>query len=367
MNQAELVINLDAYRNNLQVMRDLASSAQQMAVVKANAYGHGMEVCAKAAREVGTPWLGVATPWEALELRRLGDSGRLLCWLATPGAPFAELLANDVDVTASSVSQLEEILAAGQKARVHLKVDTGLNRNGAQPGHWTELVSYAARAQSQGKVEIVGIWSHFAAADEPDHPANDLQETAFDDALSLAQEAGLTPQWVHLANSAATATRPSAHRDLVRVGIASYGINPDPLVQIEGLVPVMTARARLAHVKEAQVGDSASYGWRWTAENPTRLGLVPVGYGDGIPRAASNRGHVGFAGQKVPIRGTVCMDQFVIDVGNLEAQVGDWVTVFGPGDSGEPTAEELAQSLGTIGYEIVTRMAGRWTRVVGGG
>ena len=153
----------------------------------------------------------------------------------------------------------------------------------------------------------------------------------------------------------------------MRVGIASYGINPDPLVKIDGLIPVMTARARLAHVNVIYAGESVSYGWRWTADRATRLGLVPVGYGDGISRAASNLAQVGFAGERVSIRGTVCMDQFVIDVGNLEAQAGDWATLFGPGFSGEPTAEEWAQSLGTIGYEIVTQMAGRWTRTVKGG
>lgn len=366
MNQAELVIDLEAYRNNLQVLRTLAPTAQQMAVVKANAYGHGMETCARAAREEGTPWLGVATPAEALELRRLGDSGRLLCWLTAPGAPFAELIASDVDVTASSVAQLDEILAVGAKARVHLKVDTGLNRNGASRSDWVALFESAAAAQGRQKIEVVGMWSHLAAADHPTHLANDIQEAAFDEAIVLAAEAGLEPEWIHLANSAAVATRPSAHRDLVRVGIASYGINPDPLVTIDGLVPVMTARARLAHVKEGRAGDSVSYGWHWTAEEPTRLGLVPVGYGDGIGRAASNLAEVGFAGERVPIRGTVCMDQFVIDVGNLEAKAGDWVTLFGSGLSGEPTAEEWAQTLGTIGYEIVTRMAGRWTRTVKG-
>lgn len=366
MNQAEIIIDLDAYRQNLAVLTALTPQAQMMAIVKANAYGHGMVDCARAAREADVPWLGVATPSEALQLRAAGDRGPLLAWLATPGAPFGELTEAGVDVAASSVQQLQEIIAMAPGARVHLKVDTGLNRNGSPESEWAELFRTAAQAQAKKQVEIVGLWSHLAAADHPEHPANDLQEAAFDAAIALSADVGLNPRWKHLANSAATATRPSTHHDLVRVGIASYGINPSPLVPIDGLTPVMTARAQLAHVKDIKAGGSVSYGWTWTASEDTRLALVPVGYGDGIARAGSNRLHVGFAGKKVPVRGTVCMDQFVIDIGNVDAQAGDWVTIFGTGVSGEPTAEDVAQDIGTIGYEVVTRLTGRWSRVVRG-
>lgn len=366
MNQAELIVDLDVYRSNLAQLRVLAPSAAQLAVVKANAYGHGMVDCARAARDAGVDWLGVATPAEALALRASGDTGPLLCWLAVPGAPWAELIDAGVEVTASSAAQLDEIVASGRRAKVQLKVDTGLNRNGAKGPEWTALLDRAVRAQAAGHIEVTGVWSHFAASDEPAHPANDLQEQRFREAVEQARAAGLDPAWVHLANSAATATRPSSHFDLVRVGIASYGISPDPAVTIPGITPVMTARTRLAQVKNIAAGESVSYGWRWTAPAATRIGLIPVGYGDGLHRTASNRAEVGFGGVRLPIRGTICMDQCVVELGDRPASAGDLVTMFGPGDDGEPTAQEWALAAGTIGYEIVTRLDGRWTRVLRG-
>ncbi|RLV56536.1 alanine racemase [Aeromicrobium phragmitis] len=362
--QAELVVDLDAYRENLAALRAMAPGAQQMAVVKANGYGHGMLPVARAARDAGAEWLGVATAEEALALRAAGDSGALLCWLAAPGAPFAELIDAGVEVTASSVEQLDEILAASpRRSRVQLKVDTGLSRNGARYGRdWTALVHAAARAQSLGRIAVTGVWSHFACADEPDNSATDEQEKLFRAALDDMAVAGLEPGIRHLCNSAGILTQPSAHLDLVRVGIASYGIAPDPAVPVPGVRPVLTARARLAHVKDVEAGARVSYGYRWQAEHPTRLGLVPVGYGEGIHRTASNRAEVGFAGRRLPVRGTICMDQFVVELGDVPARRGDVVTLFGPGDDGEPGVEDWAVAAGTIGYEIVTRLAGRWAR-----
>ncbi|MBM9462035.1 alanine racemase [Aeromicrobium sp. YIM 150415] len=365
---AELVVDLDAYRENLRVLRELAPASQQMAVVKANGYGHGMVPIARAARDAGADWLGVARPEEALALRSAGDDGPVLCWLETPGAPFAELVEAGIEVTASSAEQLEEILAAApSRPRVQLKVDTGLSRNGARFGaDWSALVRAASRAQDGGRVQVTGVWSHFACADEPDNPASAEQEAVFIGAVDELRGAGVEPGLRHLSNSAGILTRPSAHFDLVRVGIASYGIDPDPAVRFPGVRPVLTARARLAQVKEVEAGARVSYGYRWTADHPTRLGLVPVGYGDGLHRTASNRAEMGYAGRRVPVRGTICMDQCVIDLGELPARRGDLVTLFGPGDDGEPTAEEWAQAAGTIGYEIVTRLAGRWTRTYRG-
>lgn len=366
MNNAEIIIDLDAYRHNLELLRKQAPSAAQMAVVKADGYGHGMHACARAARETGTEWIGVATPAEALELRRAGDTGAILCWLAVPGAPFAELIDADIEVTASSVAQLNEILTADKRARVQLKVDTGLNRNGAKGPAWADLVAAAASAQKWGQIEVTGIWTHLASAEQPEHEANTLQRTRFHEALEFARSAGIEPRWRHMANSAATILDPSSHFDLVRVGIASYGVRPAPNVELDGLIPAMTARARLAHVKEVNAGESVSYGWTWTADRPTRVGLVPVGYGDGLPRAGSNTANVGFSGTQIPVRGTMCMDQFLVDLGELPARAGDSVTIFGPGFSGEPTAEDWAVATGTIGYEIVTRLRGRWATVLRG-
>ncbi|KQV74111.1 alanine racemase [Aeromicrobium sp. Root344] len=363
--QAEAVIDLDAFRTNIAALKACAPQSAFMTVVKADGYGHGAAQVARAARDAGSEWLGVATLDEALALRRAGDRGDLLCWLAAPGADFAAVIDAGVEVTASSSDQLAEILAAPATVRpkVQLKVDTGLSRNGAFGEQWTELVASAAVAQTRGAVEITGVWSHFACADEPGHPANDAQEAAFTAAVDELKAAGITPALRHLSNSAATLTRPSAHYELVRAGIAAYGIRPDPgLTYDTPLTPVMTLRARLAAVKRVPAGASVSYGHTWTAERETTLGLVPIGYGEGILRTASNLAEVGFAGGRARQVGVVCMDQFVVDLGDAEASRGDLVTVLGPGTDGEPTAEDWATAAGTIAYEVVTRLGGRIER-----
>ena len=367
--QIEAVIDLDAFGANIAALAACAPSSALMTVVKANAYGHGMLPMARAARHAGSPWLGVATIEEALAVRRAGDTGNLLCWLSSPGADFGSALEADVEVTASSVEQLHEILsAASSRARVQLKVDTGLSRNGARGDQWTELVAAAAAAQTGGRVEITGVWSHFACADEPAHPANDVQEAAFVDAVAELAAAGVEPALRHLSNSAATLTRPSAHFDLVRVGIAAYGIRPDPaMTYATELTPVMTLRTRLAQVKRVSAGASASYGHTWTTDRDTTLGLVPMGYGDGIAVAASNRAEVQVDGARATVAGRVCMDQLVVDLGDRSARRGDLATLFGPGHDGEPTAEDWAAATGTIAYEVVTRLGGRTVRTYEGG
>jgi alanine racemase len=367
--QAEAIIDLDAFRANLSALQACAPASALMTVVKADAYGHGVAPLARAARDAGSSWLGVATIAEALALRRSGDTGDLLCWLATPGADFGAAIDAGVEVTASSAEQLAEIMSApvAVRPRVQLKVDTGLSRNGAYGPQWTALVAAAAAAQSAGAVEITGVWSHFACADQPDHPANDAQETVFEAAVAELTDAGVTPALRHLSNSAATLTRPSAHFDLVRVGIAAYGIRPDPGMTYETeLTPVMTLRTQLAAVKRIPAGASVSYGHTWTAERDTTVGLVPLGYADGIARTASNRGEIGLAGRRVPQVGTICMDQLVVDLGDADASRGDVVTVFGPGADGGPTAEDWAAAAGTIAYEVVTRLGGRIERTYRG-
>lgn len=369
--QAEAVIDLDAYRTNLRLLGDLSPTAALLAVVKANAYGHGMAACARAAREADAAWLGVATVDEALELRSLGDTGPVLCWLNAPGADYAAAIDADIEVTASSAEQLREIGSASvglsQPARVQLKVDTGLSRNGALGEQWVELVETAATEQALGRIVHTGTWSHFACADEPDHPGNDAQEAAFMLALEVLAAHGLEPGLRHLANSAAAIARPSSHLDLVRVGIASYGLPPSPTMQVDlPLRPVMTLRGRLAAVKRVPAGSGVSYGWTHTTERETTLGLVPLGYGEGIPRHASGRLSAAHGGRRVPQVGIVAMDQFVVDLGDAPAQRGDLVTLFGPGDDGEPTAEDWAAAADTIGYEVVTRVGGRVRRTYRG-
>ncbi|MGH3425268.1 MAG: alanine racemase [Nocardioidaceae bacterium] len=361
---AEAVVDLDAYRHNLEVLGALAAGAQSMAVVKADGYGHGAVACARAARAAGVPWLGVATLEEAFALRAAGDRGRLLTWLAPDGADFAAAVANDIDVTAASVDQLDEIVAAParERARVHLKVDTGMSRNGAYGADWDALCAAAARAHHAGRVEVVGVFSHFACADDPEHPSVASQERRFVSAVDQLRDAGVEPELRHLANSAATLTRPSSHLDLVRLGIASYGLTPAPRVGSSadfGLRPAMTLRARLALVKRVPAGAGVSYGHTYVTDRETTLGLVPVGYGDGVLRGLSNRAQVWAAGARRTIAGRVCMDQLMIDLGDADVARGESVTLFGSGDVGEPTAQDWAEAADTISYEIVTRLGNR--------
>jgi alanine racemase len=367
--QIEAVIDLDAFGANIAALAACAPSSALMTVVKADAYGHGMVPMARAARAAGSDWLGVATVDEALALRRAGDVGPLLCWLAAPGAAYGAAVEADVELTASSVEQLDEIVAAvPRRPRVQLKADTGLSRNGARGAEWSALVAAAASAHAAGRAEITGLWSHLACADEPAHPANDEQETVFRAAVDEAVAAGLPTGLRHLANSAATLTRPSTHFDLVRVGIAAYGIRPAPALTYDTrLTPVMTLRARLAQVKRVPAGAGVSYGHQWVADRETTLGLVPMGYGDGIAVAASNRAQLQVGGVRVPLVGRVCMDQLVVDLGDAPVSRGDHAVLFGPGHDGEPTAQDWATATDTIAYEVVTRLGGRTVRTYRGG
>lgn len=363
-------IDLAAFRANVTALKAHVGAAELMVVVKADGYGHGMVACAREARVAGATWLGVALPGEAVALREAGDTGRLLAWLYGVEEDLSPLVALDVDVAASSVDQVATLVGAAAtveaRARVHLKIDTGLSRNGAAPGDWPAVCAAAAEAEAAGALEVVGVWSHLAAADEPGHPSVARQLAAFDAAVAVAQAAGLTPSLVHLSNSAGAMIVPEARFDLVRVGIAAYGIDPAPgVAALAGvsLEPVMTLRAQLVNVKPIAGGDSVSYGCTWTAAEPTVVGLVPLGYADGVPRHASSRASLGWRGGGVPLRGRVCMDQVVVDLGaGSDAEVGDEVVLFGAGRAGEPTAADWAGWCDTIGYEIVTRIGSRVPR-----
>jgi alanine racemase len=341
-----------------------------MAVVKADAYGHGAVPCALAAQQAGAEWLGTATPEEALALREAGLRGRMLCWLWAPGGPWREAIAADVDVSVSALWALREVTAAaraeGAPARVHLKADTGLGRNGCQPADWPELVAAALAAEREGLVRVVGLWSHFACADEPEHPANDAQLARFREMVAYAEGQGVRPEVRHIANSPALLTRPDAHFDLVRAGIATYGVSPGPGLGSAadlGLRPVMRLSADLVLVKEVPGGHGVSYGHHYVTPGGTTLGLVPAGYADGIPRHASDAGPVLVGGKLRTVAGRVAMDQFVVDLGGDRPEPGTEAVLFGAGDRGEPTAEDWAQACGTIAYEIVTRIGVRVPRV----
>ncbi|MGK5529168.1 alanine racemase [Streptomyces sp. URMC 129] len=367
-------IDLGALRANVRALRERAvGGAELMAVVKADGYGHGMLPCARAAREAGAAWLGTATPDEALALRAAGDTGRLLCWVWTPDGPWRRAVEADIDISVGGRWALEKVTAAaraaGRTARVHLKADTGLGRNGCQPADWPALVAAARAAEADGSVRVTGLWSHFACADEPGHPSIAAQQAAFTEALATAARAGLDPEVRHFANSPATLTLPASHYDLVRPGLAVYGLSPSPEIGAPedfGLRPVMTLRAALASVKRVPGGHGVSYGHAYTTPGATTLALVPAGYADGVPRHASGSGPVLVAGKWRTVAGRVAMDQFVVDLGGDTAEVGDEAVLFGPGDRGEPTAEDWARAAGTIGYEIVTRVGPRVPRVYHG-
>lgn len=365
---ASVEVDLDAYAANLRALAAHVAPAALMAVVKADAYGHGLLACARAARAAGVEWLGVATPGEAMTLREAGDEGRLLCWLYGPDEDLSPLVAADVDVSAASVEQVSDLVAAAatteRVARVHLEIDTGLHRNGSPPQEWPAVVGAAAEAERFGAVEVVGVWSHLAAAEDPDHPSVAAQLEAFDAALAVARSEGLEPRTNHLANSAGALLLPGARHQLVRAGIATYGIDPAPGVAASvgvDLLPVMTLRAQLVAVRAVAAGEGVSYGHTWVAPTDTVVGLVPLGYGDGVPRHASSVAEAWTGGRRVPVRGRVCMDQLLVELGaGAREGVGDEVVLFGPAPA--PTAQEWAEVCGTIGYEIVTRIGPRVPR-----
>jgi alanine racemase len=373
--RAQACVDLDAIAANVAALDQRAGDAGVMAVVKADGYGHGLVPSARASLAGGASWLGVAFIEEALALRAAGVTAPILSWLAAPGEPLTDALAADIDVSVSEVWSLEEVrraaAATDRVARVHLKADTGLHRGGATPQRWPDLVEAAAKVEAGGEIRVVGVWSHLAYADAPGHPTVERQEQVFAEALELAARAGLHPDVRHLANSAATLTRPSSHFDLVRPGIAVYGLTPVPQdgpSSTYGLRPAMTVTARVALTKRADAGAGVSYGHRYTTERETTLALVPLGYADGVPRNATNIAEVFTGGHRRRIAGTVCMDQFVVDVGDDPVVEGDEVVLFGAGDDGAPTAQEWADALGTISYEIVTRIGPRVPRTyVGGG
>ncbi|MFC5254223.1 alanine racemase [Streptomyces cinereospinus] len=371
--RARAEIDLAALRANVRTLRAHAPGAALMAVVKSEAYGHGALRCARAAVAAGAGWLGTATPEEALALR--GAEGipadvRIMCWLWTPGGPWRAAVEADLDVSVSGMWALREVTEAarraGRPARVQLKADTGLGRNGCQPGDWAALVAAAGRAEAEGLVRVTGLWSHFACADEPGHPSVAAQLVRFREMVAYAEREGLSPEVRHIANSPATLTLPESHFDLVRTGIALYGISPSPEIGTPadfGLRPVMTLSASLALVKQVPGGHGVSYGHRYTTPGETTLALVPLGYADGVPRHASGTGPVLIGGKWRTVAGRIAMDQFVVDLGGDEPAPGTEAVLFGPGDRGEPTAEDWAQAAGTIAYEIVTRIGTRVPRV----
>jgi alanine racemase len=360
----EAVVDLGAIAANVAALCQRVRGSQVMAVVKADGYGHGMIPAARAALAAGATWLGVADPAEGLALRRAGITAPVLCLMAV-GEP-ADAIAAGIDVTACSAESVAKAAAAARRAgvtaRLQLEADTGLGRGGATGAGWPALVDAALDAQASGLVRVTGLWSHFACADMPGHPSVAAQLAAFRDAVALAEKAGMTPEVRHIANTAAGITVPQSRLDLVRFGGAVYGLSTLPGGAPGWLRPAMTLRARLALVKRVPPGSGVSYGHRHVTARETTLGLVPLGYADGVPRAAAGLPLVGARGRRWPIAGTVCMDQFVVDFGDEPVAAGDEVVLFGPGDGGEPTAQDWGEALGTISYEVAAGIGARVPR-----
>ncbi|WP_204808209.1 alanine racemase [Mycobacterium riyadhense] len=365
---AEAVVDLGAIEHNVRVLREHAGNAQVMAVVKADGYGHGAVRVARAALAAGAAELGVATVDEALALRADGITAPVLAWLHPPGMDFGPALLGDVELAVSSVRQLDELLDAvrrtGRTATVTVKVDTGLNRNGVSPAQYPAMLTALRRAVAEETIRLRGLMSHMVYADAPDQPINDVQAQRFAALLAQARDQGVRFEVAHLSNSSATMARPDLTLDLVRPGIAVYGLSPVPRLGDMGLVPAMTVKCAVALVKSIRAGESVSYGHTWTAPRDTNLALMPIGYADGVFRALGGRLDVLINGRRRPGVGRICMDQFVVDLGPgpVDVAEGDEAILFGPGTRGEPTAQDWADLVGTIHYEVVTSPRGRVTR-----
>ncbi|WP_082807386.1 alanine racemase [Janibacter terrae] len=363
-------IDLTAIRDNVAQLSRLAGDADVMAVIKGDAYGHGLVPVAGAALAGGATYLAVAQLAEARAARAAGVSAPILTWLYPPGADLSGAIREDLTLSAGAPWALAEIAAAarslGTTARIHLKVDTGLGRGGAWGEDLAAMLVDAARLEAEGVVDVEGIFSHFASADAPDHPTVRAQQETFAAVLADADRVGLRPRLRHLANSAATLTNPSAHLDMVRPGISIYGLSPVPDIGGPthfGLREAMRVTARLIAVKDCPAGQGVSYGHQYVTPAETRLGLVPLGYADGIPRHASGVGPMQVHGRRYTIAGRVCMDQVVLDLGaDNPAAAGDEVVLIGREAAGEPTAQDWAAAIGTINYEIVTRLGPRVPR-----
>ena len=385
------VVDLAAIKHNLSVLRAAAPDALQLATVKANAYGHGLVPVALAALDGGADWLGVAQLAEAFALRRgLDEAGvaradaPILAWISTSSSDFAAAIEADIDLSVSWTWVLADICAAarsvGRPARVHVKIDTGMSRAGSTLADLPALASALRMAADDGLVDVVGAWSHMSRAEDPSEAGN--ASTAnhvriFEEGLSILADAGITPRIRHLSATSGILWHPEAHYDMVRAGIGLYGLSPDPEVataDVLDLVPALELRAPLTSVKVIEEGTPLSYGGTWVAPTRRWIGLVPLGYGDGIFRAASNRARVVVRTEagllNAPLVGRVCMDQFMVDLGPAQgdpgtptarsgdapAAVGDIAVLFGTGALGEPLADEWADAASTINYEIVTNL-----------
>ncbi|WP_458113570.1 alanine racemase [Arthrobacter sp. R1-13] len=369
----QVSVDLSAIASNVRRLRELSPGRHFMAVVKGNAYGHGLVDVARTAVSAGVDWLGTAQLTEAITLRKDGITAPVLSWLYLASASsevIREAAEHDVDMSVGSVAQLDVLAGvarlAKQRVAVHLELDSGLSRGGARAEDWPELVSAARVAELEGTLMVRGVWTHLAWADVPAHPGNAAAVAAFEDAVQQARTAGLEPELCHVSSSANILDRPEFAFDMVRAGLAIYGLAPadhlDPAAF--GLRPALTVTAPVVLVKKVPAGTGISYEHQAITHEPRYLGLIPMGYADGIPKGISGRSVVQLGGRRVPVIGKVCMDQFMVDLGPETGGVcvGDTAVLFGDPGTGAASADDWGAAIGSHGDEIINRIAPRLPR-----
>lgn len=370
MSRASAEINLSAITQNFKSIKS-RTTADVLAVVKADAYGHGLIPVSKALEEAGADWFGTALLEEAINLRKAGILKPIISWLTPLGEDFKSAIDLEIDLGIPSIDLLDEVIKAasltGKTARIHLEIDTGMSRGGVL-SEWDQLIKSVLVGVNLKQLKVIGIWSHFARADEPDELMNQEQLSLFEEKVNQAKVAGIDAQFIHIANSAALFTNKSTHKNIIRSGIALFGLSPDVKTIGDssslGLKPAMKLKAKLNLVKDVKAGSSVGYGGTAVLKSDTKLGVVALGYADGIPRNTNNLAGVFVDKKRAPIIGRVSMDQFVVDLGiTSNAKTGDEVIVFGDGSGGEYTADEWAKAANTINYEIITRIGPRVPRI----
>jgi alanine racemase len=361
---ASRIVDLAAIARNIALLQRRTGKAI-MVVVKADAFGHGWREVAETAVAAGAEWLGVATVDEALAIRAAGIDAPVLCWLADPWTNNGDAVAAGVTISCANVETLTSVIDAarqrGRVAKVHLELDTGMSRGGSPVTSWDALCGLAAKAEAAGVLAVTGVWSHLALAADPDPLSTESQRIAFESGVSRARELGLAPAELHLANSAAALEHDTTWFDVVRCGASVYGIETVRGVR-HGLEPAMRVVSRATQLRSVPAGTGVSYNHAYVTDRPTTLVLVPVGYGDGIPRDLSHGGEAVIGGVRHPIVGAISMDQLVVDVGDSPVRLGDEVVLLGAPGNGEPDAQEWADVTGTIAHEILTGLGGRMAR-----
>jgi alanine racemase len=370
MSRASAEINLSAITQNFKLIKS-RTTADVLAVVKADAYGHGLIPVSKALEEAGADWFGTALLEEAINLRKAGILKPIISWLTPLGEDFKSAIDLDIDLGIPSIDLLDEVIKAasltGKAARIHLEIDTGMSRGGVL-SEWDQLIKSVLVGVNLKLLKVIGIWSHFARADEPAELMNQEQLSLFEEKVNQAKTAGIDAQFIHIANSAALFTNKSTHKNIIRSGIALFGLSPDIKTIGDssslGLKPAMKLKAKLNLVKEVKAGSSVGYGGTAVLKSDTKLGVITLGYADGIPRNTNNLAGVFVDKKRAPMIGRVSMDQFVVDLGiTSNAKTGDEVIVFGDGSGDEYTVDEWAKAANTINYEIITRIGPRVPRI----